>query len=129
MTTATKVRAPQIITYEVAKTLLERAVEEKGEDYVFRPRNDNGYWYFNPEDGTPGCIVGHVLHYKGITVEDIGELNVACGVGMLKDHGVIEADSQTMDLLENAQTEQDQGETWSNAVKDAVDFAEFAHAS
>lgn len=50
------------LTADEVRAALQRAVDFKGADYVYRgPRGSGGScWYANP-NGTPSCIVGHVF--------------------------------------------------------------------
>lgn len=107
------------LTYEQALEGLERAVAEKGEDYidprVDAPDGDEGECMnWNP-DGTPSCIVGHILSYHGGTKDSIGEGTVL----RLRDNKKLKADRLAYDLLAAAQDYQDRGMTW----RDAVDIA------
>lgn len=112
-----------------ALALLKRAVDEKGEDYVYvtpsgeRAGNGASCLYFHDEQ--PGCIVGHALHYVGIKREDLifedkyglNDLNVETGinephlVGLLRDCNV-EFTDEAHAILTRAQSEQDSGTPW-----------------
>lgn len=106
-----------IITYEMAKDLLQRAVEERGEDYVYpRASSPGGCVYFE-DDGTPSCIVGHVLAYLGYTKDDIEDFNDQ-SVGAVSDAAPM--DFQARWLLRDAQIRQDQGTPWGRAVSEAI---------
>ena len=108
------------ITAAEARELLTRAVEEKGADYVY-PRVDNpdGCLYF--ESNAPSCIVGHVLAYKGMEpFEDDAEYN-ASTVHSLRHRMLFEVDNdRTFEALRTAQTRQDSGSTWGDALRAAL---------
>jgi hypothetical protein len=118
---------PVEITKAEAEELLARAVKERGKRHVYRHPVVPGYGelcvYFNPEDGAPSCIVGHVLAYKGLSLDSLVQgdinLNTYAAVGTLIDLDVIKVDSETQALLEIAQSEQDSGMPWGRAVKEA----------
>lgn len=55
-----------IIDKDKAIELMEQAVAEKGEDHVVTKCD-----YFNPLDGTPVCIVGHVIDRLGKGLDDL----------------------------------------------------------
>lgn len=109
------------LTYDKAVELLERAVAEKGADYVYqRPTNEQGIprgcAYFHGKE--PGCIIGHVLSYLGLTRGDIGQYNTAYSWHALT-HCVgfdVRADERTNKLLQTAQCRQDDGHSWGEAV-------------
>lgn len=119
---------PVQLSYESAQTLLRRAVMEKGADHRFEPEvpdEADSYYYFHPDTGQPGCIVGHVLAYRGITPEDLADANSGTGFGsLLRATKVVACDPLARTLLITAQDEQDAGYTWGEAVKIAVDYAE-----
>lgn len=105
------------LDYDTALGLLFRAVEEKGEDFVYTPlgvdeHGDSQCKYF--EHGQPSCIVGHVLDYMGID-------SVREGLGAsfaLRELG-IEVDAATQHLLDEVQTQQDGGMPWGEALRRA----------
>jgi hypothetical protein len=116
------------ITLDEAKELLARAVKEKGENYVYEPLTNMGRSqcaYFNPEDGCPSCMVGYVLSYKGVTYEALDATgSVVTEVQDLVEEGHLKVDNETLALLTVAQVEQDQGQTWSRALEEALETYE-----
>jgi hypothetical protein len=109
------------ITLDEAKRLLSRAVEEKGDLYTYEQVH-NQCLYFNPETKAPSCLVGHVLAYKGITIDALNasEANNSTDVHDLVEAGVIRTDLETEHLLSTAQDQQDSGATWGRALKTAL---------
>lgn len=117
------------LTYDRAVELLDRAVAEKGEEYVYEiPYSPGECAYFHDE--RPGCIVGHVLAYAGLERDDLrgresltfpgalrGDLNVMAGPDSLAEYGVLSADDRTVTLLAEAQSKQDEGTPWYDAVE------------
>lgn len=109
---------PIDITLDEAKELLERAVKEKGGGHRFTKPD---CVYFDPK-GCPACLIGYVLHYKGVTLDDLyrSKVNSDANVDTLVYSGVIRADLETLALLKIAQSEQDDGMTWRGAVDEAL---------
>lgn len=110
------------ITYDKAEELIERAIEERGADYVYDPPGTDYCAYFHIEDGTPrcGCIVGLALSYIGLTYADVEDglntdthatkLLVALGVTCTPEAGR---------LLDLVQEYQDAKFTWGDAYTTA----------
>lgn len=115
----------RIDTIEEALELLRRAVDERGEDHVAEryvtttPDGDAACRYFSPT-GEPGCIVGHVLHYKGATPSEVPEF---MGVGALAGRGVLVAPAAVLAVLAEAQGTQDMGKSWGHALDCAEELA------
>lgn len=116
------------ITLDEAKELLARAVSEKGADYVYEQQDGKCVYYTS--DGSPSCLVGWVLSYKGLTNEDLlAADSVIAEVGDLAEEGLLKVDNETLALLTVAQVEQDQGQTWGRSVEEALaTYAESAEA-
>jgi hypothetical protein len=104
--------------------LLVSAVEEKGREYI-DPHADavDGCVYRN-DDGTPGCIVGHVFYELGILDEIVDGERASRAPGTSEtgnnDVQVKLLDNfltgPGVDLLEIAQGVQDVGATWGTAI-------------
>ena len=111
------------ITAAEARELLTRAVEEKGADYVYPRSVDEalGCAYFE-DDGTPSCIVGHVLAYKGVTLETLPlpDFDNNASVWALQRSGFLEADDRASEALRRAQGRQDGGGDWGEALSIAL---------
>lgn len=127
-----------------ARELIRRAVREKGADYVYTETPGEDCHYFEDEnrqtlvDGAdptqvkPGCIVGHVLAYKGFDpaadpdkARLIENFDVFALAGV-NPHGdvdptrvVIEAPREVVQMLKAAQNCQDEGHTWGEAERQA----------
>jgi len=111
------------LTYDEAVILLDKAVQTKGEDYVYRPARtpwDTGCAYFHGKK--PGCIIGHLFALKGVTAYDLGEIRNVMAVGDLIDNGFLTVeDVKTHRLLVEAQSLQDVQVPWGQAVASAKD--------
>lgn len=114
------------LTFEEAEALLRRALGAKGADYVYEQvymplYEEKGCVYFT-DDGCPSCKIGHVLHYKGVTREDLEETgsNSGTDVGNLVADGLLVIDLRTEALLSLVQEHQDQGMPWGEALEQAL---------
>jgi hypothetical protein len=101
-----------LLDVEGALALLERAVQEKGEDYVY-PLSDkrDGICRY-AVDYEPSCIVGHVLFY-------LGKLDAA--IEGASAHTVLHdlATDEAKYLLLVVQRAQDAGKPWGQALGEA----------
>lgn len=104
-----------MITYDEAVADLMAVVEGR-EGYVYEP--DPFCMYFNP-DGSPSCIVGHVLVRHGITALQVGTLNYS-RAKRLSAEGVLDVDDRAENLLESVQGMQDKGIPWGEALTAAL---------
>ena len=138
-------RIPTVpLSYEDACTFLDKAIADKGEDYVYEPPikhnfgNTESCRYFDQE-AQPSCIVGHVLSHMGVgpfpfdsVINSRGVSQLVAGVSDFG--GPIELEdiplplyanqinaSPTYLLLARAQSYQDQGCPWGLAVQFAKD--------
>lgn len=111
-----------------ALELLHAAVNERGEDYVY-PKHDDRCYYVN-EDHTPGCLVGAALVNAGVTIDQLiefgdgGEIYGSSEMAgdlcyTLRDHEIAEIDAYARTLFSLAQSVQDRGDTWGDAVREA----------
>lgn len=124
----TNIELPIKLGYDEAIELLDRAVKEKGADYIYEHRADEAsedaclYFY----DGKPSCIVGHVLAYKGLTGEQAELLDFeGTGIFYLQGNGYLDVDERTLKTLARAQQDQDHGNSWGVAVQHAKDGYKF----
>jgi hypothetical protein len=124
------------ITKEQALDSIRRAVAEKGEGYVYIERPEHGpdgYRYLNP-DGTPSCIIGHVLHDAGLTdvkmfeAEHRNPLGVPVTLNETKFHEALRSDNvdlgiiintRTAEALSSLQRDQDGGSPWGSILRRA----------
>lgn len=108
----------EVLTYTEAVALLDRAVAERGEDYVYpeeeRTAMGDCRYFF---DGHPSCIIGHVLAYKGIGAEQIKDYEGKY-VGAVISKFFVPAIDVAL-LFTEAQSMQDNGHSWGQAVSEA----------
>lgn len=120
------------LNYQQALDLLNRAVEEKGADYVY-PEEEKRNWknipggavcsyYVSNGEARPSCIIGHVIEYLGLRDQFLpiqGQYEGKSGVSALNALGV-RITRRADVLLDTVQSEQDSGHPWGEAVEQAV---------
>lgn len=116
------------------KVGLQEVIAEKGEDYVYpragRGSTGDGCRYFE-NDGSPSCIVGHLLAKRGVTYDALltlkfgAEMNESTSASGLVGARVIDLDPSQADLLReflvDVQALQDMGVAWGKAFSVALD--------
>jgi len=110
------------LTYDDAVALLDRAVAEKGADYVYpeEEKREGGEFgsmmcQYRTDSGGPSCIIGFVGNYLGV-LDQFTEAKP--GVENLKNAGY-DFDNRTYALLDESQSDQDWGITWGESVERA----------
>lgn len=101
-----------------AIALLERAVKERGEDYVYPDAERSAYGecqYFIGR--APGCLIGLVMTYVGADAEDANE-----GEGVSSQNWPVNLTPGAISVFSLAQEVQDQGGTWGQAFAEASSF-------
>ena len=133
--------------YTVEQTLawLDKAVEDRGADFHYRkafgrpepvwqndtqlderdnrPVSDCRYVEFDQFDmpTVPGCIVGLVCHYAGVPMVQLRRYEGSTAIHAVVSFGF---DTDSRAVLSAAQTAQDGGKTWGEAVEAAKAKAE-----
>lgn len=117
-------------TYDETLATLREVVAEAGEDFVYQDHYGDMCYY--SVDGEPACLVGRVLAKWGVdlTPMDSASTGMSTLVGLfagalldeLRVMGVLEVDDPSVSLLWEAQTGQDNGETWGNALSEALAY-------
>lgn len=119
------------IDLETAVRELDRAVAEKGEDfiYAFEKRDSSSsdvfsmvlcnYTRRDPDSGEiePGCIVGMVLAACGFPVQEMHRT-----IGIIREvarNRSLPIDGDALLLLQDVQGLQDDGYMWGDAVREA----------
>lgn len=114
-----------LITFDMALEALNAAVDEKGDDYVYKEVGSICTYAAFDE---PSCIVGNVLHRLGVPIPTLVEMD-QCSLGgavitspkvleVLEDSGFT-LDNDAVTLLYAAQTLQDDAVPWGVAVRAA----------
>lgn len=111
---------PVEVTLEAAKKTAREIVRERGVDHTYAQITldhttcEQACAYFDLE-GNPSCIVGIILFRLGL--EPIQYLPENwLDVSDLRSAGLIEADDVTVAFLDDLQSRQDAGFTWSSAL-------------
>src|SRR5690606_19996659 len=76
--------------------------------------------YRNP-DGSPSCLIGHVLHYHGVPLSSLKEGSAAHSAAL--SAGVIEPGERghlVMNALDRAQIRQGGGDAWAEGIGGAT---------
>lgn len=104
------------IAYTRACELIERAIDERGEDYVHVPPGAlHSYfeWNLDADRAEPGCLIGLALSYIGLAYEDIEpECNTGTNVRDLLDKLGVSYDPAAAELLVEVQENQDGQLPW-----------------
>lgn len=117
----------EVIDAARAVELLEKAVAERGEQYVYAKVFDasapewsvpHGYVcvYVDPADGQPSCMVGLALSLAGVTTEELLNVNDTSAASLPGERLSVEVSPAAATVFENAQQMQDMGATWGNAL-------------
>lgn len=118
----------EALTFERAVELAHEVVAEFGEDYVYpadQKRAEDGgsspscvYVHENK----PSCLVGQILHRHGVDLFDLSKEEFR-GAHFVAFH-LAGADMDTRQFLDAAQSSQDKGNTWGEAVRDGLKWVE-----
>lgn len=111
------------LDYERARQLLDAAVAAAGPDFIYEPPAGHRQpRYVDDSSGElrPSCLVGHVLHAAGWTLDELTtvEGQIPSQLGSPWNRLTIAA----RNLLGEVQSKQDIGYTWGYAVVTAVDI-------
>lgn len=105
---------PTEITRESYRAALQKAVDEKGSDYVY-PKHEGDDVILScryvEENGYPGCIHGHALSYLGYSGLPEGRsiYSILTNLSAFDDY--------LRGAAEESQIAQDQGKTWAEALE------------
>lgn len=109
-------------TNEQINAALSKALEAKGDDYVYENWQDGNCVYSVAQE--PSCIVGHVLHaldpemFKRVAEfeADASENRGDTSFGAVALRLNLPFEREQRRALQNVQVEQDTGHTWGSAV-------------
>lgn len=121
------------INYARALELVDQAIKEKGEDYVYT--NDQGQtassetliscfnWHETDGKMVPGCVVGDALHRAGVRLTEMSK-SMAAGdlVEALFMDEVAHITDMAMVFFSRIQNAQDAGSTWGEAQAKAISY-------
>jgi hypothetical protein len=117
------------ITNDVVRTGLQALVDAAGEDFVYTQRPDTaGTRCVYVHEGKPDCIVGQFLVGLGVSIERLESADARFGgvpayelLDQLEQEGIIEGSWQAHSALNSAQAAQDDGHTWGEALRHALE--------
>lgn len=93
-----------------------RALANQSPEFVYTIVDPRGSCLYVHEDGQGGCIVGQALMALGVSAMELGNHEGDAAPSVIRDLG-IEASLEEELWLDGVQTYQDDGETWSFAVR------------
>lgn len=120
------------LTKDKAVELLKALAEEQPDKVAVCTYTDAEYYidkdsgeYVAKDPTRPECIVGHVLHRSGVSLESLlrFEGKNASAINAFSDILGIEAEEDAIVVLARAQRRQDEGRAWSESVGSAVEYA------
>lgn len=128
-----------IITIENFTAALEKAVADRGEDYIYPEKTENpaygnskvydqyladdyhvkgGQCVYSTPNGEPACLIGVALHNLGLQVPEYGFVGGASEVLLNEPYELEEGITYLIaDAADAAQGRQDNGETWGVALQ------------
>lgn len=112
--------ADKTLTYERAKELLLQVIEGR-EDYVYQNPGlpDTCYNHWN---GEPSCLIGHAIAADGIDL--VGEVDAEFDAAGAVQSAYGQWEENAVRLWMRAQTYQDGGVPWGEAVQYAIEIIE-----
>lgn len=108
-------------TQDAVTEALEKIIAEKGGDYLYPPAQAGTTCTYVEQDGTPSCIVGHIIAaldpegFQAIREEEEatgGSTDVATA---LREWAEADIDTELIRALQEAQNKQDAAGTWGEA--------------
>jgi len=126
----------ELLDYATAVKLAKAAVAEKGPDFIYTDQNgvtaDGRYAECSnkhaTEDGgwVPGCLVGNMLHRHGVPLDEMPKYGDAFST--LQELNYFGSGIRTTEKAEifmmAAQSNQDNGYTWGEAISAACEHVE-----
>lgn len=129
------------VTYQQILDSLQKAVDDRGEDYIYQPPRDengntDGVCLYVHHDQKPGCIVGYVLADLGVPLDTLKQfdpqrdndgtfinLKLAEGVvwGLIDqdilEFASLEDQNKALYKLRAVQNQQDRQKPWGQAIR------------
>lgn len=112
------------ITVETVLSTMEEVVAEFGEDYVYvEPGDpeDDSYGCLYAHEGGPSCLIAHVLTRLDVPLSELAEYEGNSAIYLAED--LLGLSNSVANVLQAAQSEQDTGGTWGEALDYARDVA------
>jgi hypothetical protein len=112
-----------MITVEQAREGLRKALEEKGEDYVYPHALTGENCVYAEPDGSPSCLVGHAIYYidreafNALAAEEAEHWDEEMDGLPITSVRSIDIDKSALRALAEAQDIQDTKGTWGAAFK------------
>lgn len=123
------------LTPELARSLMEQAVESKGRGYIYEQPvisfDDDGNRVIIPAEeydegehvqtclyvnnGAPSCLVGHVLHMAGVPLGALEEFEDSSASTVTR--ALTTTTERVVEALLQAQEAQDHGVSWGEALE------------
>lgn len=113
------------IDQKLALELLRKVVEDKGAGWV-DPNSADGTacQYVDIDTNTPSCIVGHVMVAAGLGAAELDYEDDVFGLAQqLRFKGTADLSGNAISVLMAAQSRQDHGDNWGEALEEAEDWA------
>lgn len=105
------------MTAQMALDGIDKAVEQRGEDYVYAEHFGPECQYVDAKTAEPCCIVGQVLADAGVEMDIFLNVSNTYRIARLEEHleSVITFDKKAMNILNAVQDFQDHGRSWGQA--------------
>jgi hypothetical protein len=117
-----------VVNAEKALELLKLAIEERGEDFVYRPpSSDLSCSYLSEDQTEPGCLVGLALHKNGVSMDTLRSMDrygMILGAASLVPANECRFTQHGIETLWRAQSRQDNQESWGAAYIAAKSYVE-----
>ena len=113
------------ITKEDALRALEEAVAEKGEDYIYQYTDSDDWRSYTctyVRAGEPDCMIGNALHRLGVPLDAFAP-HEEKAFDRIADDVAPGIEEEAVRALRAAQSVQDQGRTWGEALRAAREVA------
>ena len=113
-------------------TILNLVVEQAGENFIYAVDDGDDLCRY-VKDGKPDCIIGHTLHWYGISLESLSAWegsaceNMATYNPWSASIPLIPVAPVVLETLQVAQAKQDSGQTWGDARDAALFYAYTEH--
>jgi len=111
-----------MITVEQAREGLRKALEEKGEDYIYPNALNGENCVYADSDGDPSCLVGHAIYYidreafNALAEEEREEMDRIGDALPITSVRSVKFEPAALKGLAEAQDRQDTKRPWGEAV-------------